>query len=161
MQEYPVKPEKITDLTVTVKNLADGGSYTLKGEEIATTDRTTDAFSFLFSLPSEGFIPQYTASAPQLEFASDEVFLLPIDAFAPLTLDLSMKVEYTSTQTSSKRTQLVELNNYQLSKQLQAGKSYNFVFRLTFYGDYKPVGIAVDIQEYTPVKLPASGVGED
>ena len=161
VQEYPVKPEKITALTITVKGLADGGSYTLTEENITTAARTTDAFSFPFSLPAGGFIPQYNAPAPQLEFASDEVFLLPIDASESLTFDLSMKVEYTSTQTASTKTQLVELKNYTLNKQLQAGKSYNFVFRLTFYGDYKPVGIAVDMQEYTPVKLPASGVGED
>jgi hypothetical protein len=168
VQQKPVAPQKVTELSVKVKNLAAGGTYVPGGKEITTSareDKNEATFTFSsMSSGSGGFTPDFNASSLQNQCSSDETFLLPVDASPPLKFDLSMKVKYTSTQTgggSTEKEQLVQLTGYELSKQLQAGKSYNFVFRLTFYGDYKPVGVTLDIQEYTPVKLPIGGVGED
>ncbi|WP_418697244.1 fimbrillin family protein [Bacteroides sp.] len=162
VQEKPVKPETVTGLAITLKHLSASGSYDASADTWSMGTRA-DANTLSF-VTGGSFTPVFTASPPQLQTSTPENFLLPVNASSddPLKFDLSMTVGYTSTLSGGgTKTQLVELKNYALPKQLQAGKSYNFVFRLTFYGDYKPVGVVLDIEEYTPVSLPAGGVGED
>lgn len=166
LQQKPVAPKSVTGLSVKVRNLGGSGTYTPDHTDITTGARGDgNEISFVFpsSGGSGGYTPDFNASPVQNQYSSDDTFLLPVDASSPLKFDLSMNVGYISTQTgiTGEKTQKVELDGYELSRQLQAGKSYNFVFRLTFYGDYKPVGVVLDIQEYTPVGLPADGVGED
>lgn len=161
VQEKPVKPETVTNLSITLKNLSASGSYDASADSWSMGTRA-DANPLSF-VTGGIFTPVFGTSSPQLQTSTPETFLLPVDASSdPLLFDLSMTVGYTSTLSGGgTKTQQVKLENYALPKQLQAGKSYNFVFRLTFYGDYKPVGVVLDIEEYTPVSLPAGGVGED
>ncbi len=162
VQEKPVKPEAVTSLSITLKNLSANGSYDASADRWNMDTRAeTNTLSFV---TGGSFTPDFNASPPQLQTSTSETFLLPVNASSddPLKFDLSMSVGYTSTlEGGGTKTQQVKLENYALPKQLQAGKSYNFVFRLTFYGDYKPVGVVLDIEEYTPVSLPIGGVGED
>lgn len=71
-----------------------------------------------------------------------------------------MTVKYTNkdgvANTESKLTQTVELK-----KALLAGMSYNFVFTLTFYGDFLPADLTLDVQDYIPVDLTPGDVGGD
>ncbi|MCD8184067.1 MAG: hypothetical protein LUE99_14450 [Bacteroides sp.] len=87
--------------------------------------------------------------------------ILPLDDTAPLKFNVEMKVHYTSTQNSGVAKDYDFKQELELAKALFAGKSYKFIFTLTFYGDYLPSDLALNIQEYTPVALKPGDVGGD
>ena len=71
-----------------------------------------------------------------------------------------MKVSYTD-RNGQPATATLESKEVELKKALLPAMSYNFVFTLTFYGDYLPADLTLDVLDYISVDLTPDDVGGD
>ena len=157
-QSQPVAPTSISGLNLSVKNLRADNTYTWLTEGFTGLGvRGADKKLQLVSGDAIGAI-DLTTSTAVYDPSPDGFYVLPLDESGSLQFEVSMTVKYTNkdgvANTESKLTQTVELK-----KALLAGMSYNFVFTLTFYGDFLPADLTLDVQDYIPVDLTPGDVG--
>lgn len=159
-KDQPVAPKGITDLEISVKNLRTDNTYTWLSQSFTALGARDKGSTF--SLIKSGSLSNIQGSStfPVTFSSPSDVFLLPLDESAPLLFDVSMKVSYTD-RNGQPATATLESKEVELKKALLPAMSYNFVFTLTFYGDYLPADLTLDVLDYIPVDLTPDDVGGD
>jgi len=156
-----VNPTAIENLKVEVSNLPQNGTFAFPGTSFTGYGNRAETNKInLFAWTDKKTITAADASTGFLaKYSSADGFVLPLDDASPLKFKVTMKIHYTKEDNSAGVKEFVQ--PLELAKALLPGKSYNFVFTLSFYGDYTPTDLALDIQEFTPVDLTPGGAGGD
>lgn len=158
-----VTPTGISEMNITLKNLRTDATYDWKTGVLTLNTTRTDATSLpLFTKGSIVSVPSTPAASSTIlaEAVSEEVYVLPLDETAPLKFDVNMKIAYKSTQTGGgNKENTLNIENLENAKALLPGKAYNFIFSLSFYGDYLPTDLMLTVQDYVPVNLKPDDVG--
>ena len=161
-----VKPTAISALNITMKNIYAGATYDFIGDVLTNNGERADANTLAMISNGEisSLLATPDASGLFASLSSSDLYVLPLDEAEPLHFDINMKIAYNSTQSGStgiSKENTLALTDIEMRKGLLAGKSYNFIFSLSFYGDYLPAGLALQVQPYTTVGLTPDGAGGD
>lgn len=158
-----VTPTAISEMNITLKNLRTDATYDWKTGVLTPNAERKDATTLpLFTNGKIVSVPSNPAAGSTIlaEAESAEVYVLPLDETAPLKFDVNMKIAYVSTQTGGgDKENTLNIENLENAKALLPGKAYNFVFSLSFYGDYLPTDLMLTVQDYVPVNLKPDDVG--
>lgn len=158
-----VTPTGISEMNITLKNLRTDATYNWTTGVLTPNAERKDATSLsMFTKGSIVNVPSTPAAGSTIlaEAVSGEVYVLPLDETAPLKFDVNMKIAYKSTQTGGgNKTNTLNIENLENAKALLPGKAYNFIFSLSFYGDYLPTDLMLTVQDYVPVNLKPDDVG--
>lgn len=157
-----VTPTAISEMNITLKNLRTDATYDWKTGVLTPNAERKDATSLpLFTNGSIANVPSNPAAGSTIlaEAGSAEVYVLPLDETAPLKFDVNMKIAYKSTQTGGNKENTLVITDMENAKALLPGKAYNFIFSLSFYGDYLPTDLMLTVQDYVPVNLKPDDVG--
>lgn len=159
--EQVVAPTAIEKISITMDNLPGNATFTFPGtsftgyggradENKVSLLAWTEKKKITAADASDGFLARYSSA---------DGFVIPLNDKEPLKFNVVMNVYYknsTSGEVCKNFTQSLEL-----TKALLPGKSYNFVFTLSYYGDYTPADLTLNVQEFTPVVLKPGGAGGD
>lgn len=160
-QSQPVAPTSISGLNLSVKNLRADNTYTWLTEGFtALGARGVDKSLQLVSGGATGAI-DLTTSPAVYDPSPEGFYVLPLDESGPLQFEVSMTVKYTNKNGVANTEWKLAPQTVELKKALLPGMSYNFVFTLTFYGDFMPADLTLDVQDYIPVDLTPGDVGGD
>lgn len=158
-----VTPTAISEMNITLKNLRTDATYDWTTGVLTPNATRKDATSLpLFTKGSIVNVPSNPAAGSTILATAEsaEVYVLPLDETAPLKFDVNMKIAYKSTQTGGgDKENTLNIENLENAKALLPGKAYNFVFSLSFYGDYLPTDLMLTVQDYVPVNLKPDDVG--
>lgn len=158
-----VTPTGISEMNITLKNLRTDATYDWTTGVLTPNTERKDATSLsMFTKGSIANVPSSPAAGSTIlaEAVSGEVYVLPLDETAPLKFDVNMKIAYKSTQTGGgNKENTLNIENLENAKALLPGKAYNFIFSLSFYGDYLPTDLMLTVQDYVPVNLKPDDVG--
>lgn len=159
-----VTPTGISEMNITLKNLRTDATYDWKTGVLTPTERKDATSLPLFTKGSIVNVPSTPAAGSTIlaTVESEEVYVLPLNETAPLKFDVNMKIAYVSTQTGGgDKENTLNIENLENAKALLPGKAYNFIFSLSFYGDYLPTDLMLTVQDYVPVNLKPDDVGGD
>lgn len=157
-KEQPVAPQKISDLKITLQNLRANNTYSWIEEGFTALGDRNSANSL--NLITSGSLDNIQSSTTfPVSLASSDAFVLPLDESTELQFSVKMTVGYTDKKGNATTKTLDQ--TVELKKALLPGMSYNFVFSLTFYGDFLPADLTVDVKDYIPVELSPDDVGGD
>ena len=162
-----VTPASVSEMSITLKNLCAGATYEWSsGTLTLSDDRTTETADNLPMINNDAItsVPSTPTTDSEIlaETTSKNFYVLPLDERAPLQFDISMKIKYKSTQIATsgmEKTNELKIENLEQTKALLPGKSYNFIFSLSFYGDYLPADLMLAVQDYVPVNLKPDEAG--
>lgn len=157
-----VIPTSVSEMKIVLKNLYATATYEWSTGVLTPGTRAEASSLTLFSGKSITSVPSTPATGSTIlaEAVSEKGYLIPLDESAPLKFDISMKIAYKSTQSGGgNKTNTLTIENMEHTKALLPGKAYNFVFSLSFYGDYLPTDLMLDVQDYVPVELNPDDAG--
>lgn len=111
---------------------------------------------------ASGALSGIDSSTGAATLSSSDVYLFPLNDDVPLEFDVTMTIAYKTSSSGSQLSGDFKLSSpVALDKALLAAKSYCFVFTLTYYGEFVPSDLTLDVTSYSPVNLPSDDVGAD
>lgn len=157
---HPVNPQTLEVVRVTVSGLSANRTFLLGKEAFEVAGGYTG--SCLFGTDEKGttvsiFTNNTTTDAVTLLRSSSAYNVLPCDGSVPLNFEILLRVGYKN----SEGTDVSKEFTYEVpvSKVLLAGMLYEFVFTLTFFDDYVPANLQLDIIPYVNTVLDTGHVG--
>lgn len=160
-KNQPVLMGKIEALNISVGNLNKDATYEWQKAMLAFLHARDDASSVNL-VTGHSFAENGSwDNAAEHSYQSPETYVLPLDETAPLKFNVTMHITYQTTSGGNPTTDTNFSAAVELPKMLLPGKSYRFVFTLTYYGILIPSDLTLDVVSYIPVDLHPGDVGGD
>lgn len=154
---HPLEPTSIKLASARIENLSDTRTFLLGNTALTAPAGYTGSYdfkTFTGNDTSTGTADVVTSATPATEVTQ----VLPVDGTKALKVTLGLQVSYVD---RDHLTHTDEAYSYEIvtDKALLAGTFYQFVFTLTFYGNYQPDKQELDILPFTDVPLDTGNIG--